>query len=63
MIRTTLIAIAIVATAATAIAGVSVNFSAPNKVAIEMNDVARTTGPLVVEQCAVEDCSDTPANS
>jgi hypothetical protein len=63
MIRTTLIAIAIIATAATAIAGVSVNFSAPSKVAIEMNDVARTAGPLVVEQCAVEDCSDTPANS
>jgi hypothetical protein len=63
MIRTTLIAIAIVATAATAIAGATVNFSAPAKFNIELSDMPSTTGPLVVEKCAMEDCSDTPANS
>jgi hypothetical protein len=60
MIRTTLIALAIAATAATAIA--SANLTASSKIEIGMNDIGRVAGPLVVEKCAVEDCSDTPTS-
>jgi hypothetical protein len=60
MIRTTFIALAIAATAATAIA--SSNFASTAKTEYALNDIGRSSGPLVVEKCAVEDCSDTPTS-
>lgn len=67
MIRYTLFIAAVLGSAATAIAAI-----APGE-AVSLNSAAHTTvitknqawpvvGPLVLEQCAVEDCSDTPAN-
>lgn len=64
MIRYTLFVIAVLGTAATAIA--SANPDAPpatslprtNVTIIEKNDVFPILGPIVVEECAVEDCSD-----
>ncbi len=55
MIRTTLIALAIAATAATAIA----NTEAPS---LRVKNIFATAKPLVIQQCAVEDCSDTPTS-
>ncbi len=65
MIRYTLFALAIVGTAATAIAAVAPEQPAPeqsrNVTVIEKNDVFPILGPITVEECAVEDCSDVQA--
>lgn len=63
MIRSTLIALAIAATAATAFAAVhptvnSLDPSESNVTVIHKNDVFPIIGPIEVEECAVEDCSD-----
>lgn len=62
MIRYSLFALAIIGTAATAIAAVAPEKSAPEKgqnvTVIEKNDVFPIIGPITVEECAVEDCSD-----
>lgn len=64
MIRTALITLAIIATGATAIAAVQPgNLDAGlrdiNLTVIEKNDVFPILGPIEVEECIVEDCSDT----
>ena len=63
MIRYTFIVLAILGTAATAIAAANpkatpLQLPASNITVIEKNDVFPILGPIVVEQCAVEDCSD-----
>ncbi len=63
MIRYTLIALTILGTAASAIAAVQPNvFEAAsnpaNVTVIEKNSPFPVMGPIVVEECAVEDCSD-----
>jgi len=61
MIRYTLFAIAILGTAATAIAAVGPGQFAgrpANVTVIEKNSPFPVLGPLVVEECAKEDCSD-----
>jgi hypothetical protein len=62
MIRYTLFAMAIIGTAATAIAAVAPEQTAlqqdQNVTVIEKNDVFPILGPITVEECAVEDCSD-----
>lgn len=68
MIRYTLFVFAIVGSAATAIASIapvdhfaSVN---PKNVTIAVkNDAYPMIDGIVVEKCAVENCSDTPSNS
>ena len=64
MIRYTLFTIAILATAATAFAAVHPELSAVTGVGANMTVIEKTSpfpvlGPIVVETCAVEDCSDT----
>ena len=68
MIRYTLFVLTILGTAATALATVT----PANTVAISNSknisvfyktDIGPVVAPLVVEQCAKEDCSDTPQNS
>ncbi len=68
MIRYTLFVITVLGTAATAVASVapvnSVVASNPKNVSVfYKNDVSPIIGALVLEQCAKEDCSDTPSNS
>lgn len=63
MIRSTLIALAVAATAATALAAVhpsvnQVEASKSNVTIIHKNDVFPIIGPIEVQECAVEDCSD-----
>jgi hypothetical protein len=63
MIRYTLFALAILATTATAIAAVQpLTAPAPsdpaNVTVVAKNSPFPVMGPIVVEQCAVEDCSD-----
>lgn len=61
MIRYTLFAIAILGTAATAIAAAGPSHLAgtdANVTVIEKNSPFPVLGPLVVEECAKEDCSD-----
>jgi hypothetical protein len=64
MIRYTLFVLAIVGSAATAVASINpkadVVVSNHNVTVIEKNEFWPMEGKLVVEQCAVEDCSDTP---
>jgi hypothetical protein len=62
MIRATLIIllVSIIGTAAMAISNASVS---PKTYSIQMNDVNRAAGPIMVENCAKEDCSDTPSSS
>lgn len=64
MIRQLFIAAAIAATAATAFAAASSEdiaglSSDRNVTVIEKNQAFPVIGPVTVEQCAVEDCSDT----
>ncbi len=65
MIRYTLFVLATIGTAATAIANIApVDHSNPNNVTVVYkNDVYPMASALIVEKCAVEDCSDTPNNS
>jgi hypothetical protein len=64
MIRYTLFVLAVVGSAATALASINpastVDASAKNVTVIEKNQFWPMEGELVVEQCGVEDCSDTP---
>jgi hypothetical protein len=64
MIRYSLFVIAVVASAATALAAISpapdASVSNANVTVIEKNQFWPMEGKLVVEKCAVEDCSDTP---
>ena len=68
MIRYTLFVLTVLGTAATAVANVapanSVVASNPKNVSVfYKTDVSPIIGALVLEQCAKEDCSDTPSNS
>lgn len=64
MIRYTLFAIAILGTAATGIAAVqpdsleAANYKSSHETVIEKNSPIPVLGPVVVEQCALEDCSE-----
>lgn len=61
MIRYTLFVLTVLGSAATAIAAIAPNMplaSAKNVTVIEMNQAFPIYGPIVVEQCAVENCSD-----
>jgi hypothetical protein len=64
MVRYTLFALAVLASAATALASInpSTTFIVPTKnvTVIEMNQDWVPPGKLVLQRCAVEDCSDTP---
>ena len=66
MIRYTLFVLTVLGSAATAIASIAPNHDMPvagskNVTVIEMNQDFPVYGPIVVEQCAVEDCSDVKA--
>ena len=64
MIRYTVFLIAIAASAATAIASLpsqDAGINSKNVTELFKNQTW-TTAPLVLEQCAKEDCSDTPAS-
>jgi hypothetical protein len=63
MIRYTFFVLTILGSAATAIAAISPKHSAiptsgRNVTVIQKNQAFPVYGPIVVEQCAVEDCSD-----
>jgi hypothetical protein len=63
MIRYTFFVLTILGTAATAIAAITPNHSAMptnglNVTVVQKNQAFPVYGPIVVEQCAVEDCSD-----
>jgi hypothetical protein len=63
MIRYTLFILTVLGTAATAIAAVNpasnqLVLPETNLTVIQKNDVFPILGPIVVEECAVEDCSD-----
>ncbi len=63
MIRYTLFVLTILATAASAIAAMApahekIDLSAGNVTVIEMNQAFPVFGPIVVEDCAAEDCSE-----
>jgi hypothetical protein len=63
MIRYTLFALAVLGSAATAVASINTgNVVTPGKnvTVIEMNNVWASSSDLTVEACAKEDCSDTP---
>lgn len=65
MIRYSLFVIAVLATAATAVAAVAPSGEdtlrdPANVTIIEKNEIFPILGPIIVEQCAVEDCSDVP---
>lgn len=67
MFRYTLFVAAVVGSAATAIASIApaerVALSPQHNVTvISKNQAWPVVGPLVLETCAVEDCSDTPSN-
>lgn len=64
MIRYTLFVLTILGTAATAIASIApVDHSNPKNVTIVFkNDAFPTIDGLVIEKCALENCSDTPNN-
>lgn len=68
MIRYTLFVLTVLGSAATAIANVapanSYVASNPKNVSVfYKTDATPFVGALVLEQCAKEDCSDTPSNS
>ena len=66
MIRYIFIILAVLVTAATAIGAVQPKLSGPTSVSVNTTVIGKNSpfpvlGPIVVEPCAVEDCSDTPA--
>jgi hypothetical protein len=66
MIRYTLFVLTVLGSAATAIAAITPASDMPsanarNVTVIEMNQAFPVYGPIVVEQCAVENCSDVKA--
>lgn len=63
MTRYTLFALAVLGSAATAVASINtgaVVMPSKNVTVIEMNNVWASQADLKVEPCAKEDCSDTP---
>jgi hypothetical protein len=63
MVRYTLFVLAVIGSAATAVASINpaaTVTNAKNVTVIEKNQFWPLEGDLVVEECAVEDCSDTP---
>jgi hypothetical protein len=64
MIRYSIFVLAVLGSAATAIAAISpgdvIPTSGKNVTIIEKNQAWPLVGPLVVEACEVETCSDTP---
>ena len=63
MVRYTLFVLAVIGSAATAVASINQAASLTsdtNVTVIEKNQIWPLEGDLVVEKCAVEDCSDTP---
>jgi hypothetical protein len=62
MIRATLIILLVSIIGTTALA-ISDAHQGPRSYSIEMNDIGRDAGPIVVENCHMEDCSDTPSSS
>jgi hypothetical protein len=67
MIRYTLFALALIGTAATALAAVEHGATTPqlpdrNFTVIQKNQDFPVFGPITVQSCAVEDCSDTPSS-
>jgi cation diffusion facilitator CzcD-associated flavoprotein CzcO len=65
MVRYTLFVLAVIGSAATAVASINpaATVETRNVTVIEKNQFWPVPGELVLEQCAVEDCSDTPQNS
>ena len=68
MIRYTVFVLTVLGTATAAIATVTpansyVASNAKNVSVFYKNDVSPATDALVLEPCALEDCSDTPSNS
>lgn len=66
MIRYTFFALTVIASAATAIAAVTpaqdaTTLPTHNVTVIQKNQDFPVYGPIVVEQCAKEDCSDVPS--
>lgn len=62
MIRYTFFVLTVLGSAATAIAASDMPLAnAKNVTVIEMNQAFPVYGPIVVEQCAVENCSDVEA--
>ena len=66
MIRYTLFVLAVFGSAATAIAAIApshdlIPANTKNVTVIEKNQAFPVYGPLVVEQCVMEDCSDVEA--
>ena len=66
MIRYTLFVLAVFGSAATAIAAIAPNndlvpANTKNVTVIDKNQAFPVYGPIVVEQCMVEDCSDVEA--
>jgi hypothetical protein len=65
MIRYTIFVLAIAASAATAIASLpshDITGNSKNVTVLYKNQNWNVVAPLVVEKCAKEDCSDTPAS-
>lgn len=65
MIRYTLFVLAVIGSAASAIAAINpqeVVAMPKHETVIAKNQVWPVLGPIVVEKCAKEDCSDTPAS-
>jgi hypothetical protein len=62
MVRYTLFVLAVIGSAATAVASINpaAGVHSANVTVIEKNQFWPMQGALVVEECAVEDCSDTP---
>jgi hypothetical protein len=62
MVRYTLFVLAVIGSAATAVASINpaVTIETRNVTVIEKNQFWPVSGELVVQKCAVEDCSDTP---
>ena len=68
MIRYTLFVLTVLGTAAAAIASVSpanslVMSNPKNMSVFYKTDASPIAAPIILEQCAKEDCSDTPQNS
>ena len=66
MIRYTFFVLAVMATAATAIAAVQPSHGTTDQPARNITVIEKTSpfpvlGPIIVEECAVEDCSDVKA--
>lgn len=65
MVRYTLFVLTVLGSAATALASINpvATVNTANMSVVEKTVFWPITDELVIEQCAVEDCSDTPQNS